>query len=141
MLRRLSAYLFVLCQLLGCQKSLHSSQDGDAASGTFEDVSAEEAYKLLTTSNAPMPVVLDVRSPREFSAGHLKGAKNIDFYGGDFAKQLEALPKDTSYLLHCQSGGRSGKTMRTMKDLGFTTVYHLSDGYAGWVSAGYPTER
>jgi rhodanese-related sulfurtransferase len=60
---------------------------------------------------APEIVVIDVRTPEEFAAGHIKGAKNIDFTAGDFKAKISELDRGVTYLMHCQSGGRSGNAM------------------------------
>ena len=85
--------------------------------------------------------VLDIRTPGEFAAGHISGAINIDFYGDDFRPKLAALDKSAEYLMHCQSGGRSGKSLATFRELGFAHVLHLRDGMRGWEAGGHPVER
>lgn len=65
---------------------------------SVEDVSSTEAAKLLAGENPP--IVLDIRTPREFEAGHIEGAKHIDFIGEDFAEGIAALDKTKTYLIH-----------------------------------------
>ncbi|MDO5678417.1 MAG: rhodanese-like domain-containing protein [Propionibacteriaceae bacterium] len=67
-------------------------------------------------------VVIDVRTPEEYTEGHLEGAKNIDFLSPDFAAQVDQLPKDAEYVLYCRSGNRSGQAKSIMENLGFTDV-------------------
>lgn len=67
-------------------------------------------------------VVIDVRTPEEYSEGHLDGALNIDFYAPDFAAQIAELPKDGTYVLYCRSGSRSGQAKSIMDNMGFTDV-------------------
>ena len=70
-------------------------------------------------------LVIDVRSPGEFSSGHLSKAVNIPM------EQLESvLPKlvkgkDEVLLLHCLSGTRSGMAKSKLKSLGYTNVFNL----------------
>lgn len=85
-------------------------------------------------------VVLDVRTPDEFGAGHIPGAVNIDFYEASFAADLDALDKDAPYALYCRSGNRSGQTLQMMRDLGFTNVSDLDGGIITWLEAGYQIE-
>jgi len=82
-------------------------------------------------------VILDVRTPDEFAAGHLPGAVNIDFYELSFPDDLDALDKDVPYAIYCRSGNRSGGLM---EDLGFGTVSELGGGIITWLEAGYLTE-
>ena len=80
--------------------------------------------------------VLDVRTPEEYAAGHLRDAVNIDVNGADFAGAVGALPKDGEYAVYCRSGNRSATALATMKDLGFTHAYHLGGGIGAWVANG-----
>jgi rhodanese-related sulfurtransferase len=81
-------------------------------------------------------VVLDVRTPEEYAAGRLPGARNIDFYAPDFAEQIAALDRDTPYAIYCRSGNRSGTTLTLMRTLGFTQVHDLSGGMSAWLAQG-----
>lgn len=86
-------------------------------------------------------VVLDVRTPGEFSEGHISGAVNIDFYEPSFGTDLDRLDKDVPYALYCRTGNRSGQALDMMRDLGFTDVRELSGGIVAWLEAGQPIER
>lgn len=65
-------------------------------------------------------VILDVRTPREFSAGHLEGAMNLSVESPDFEAQLSVLEKNLAYVAYCRSGYRSGVAIEAMKAAGFT---------------------
>jgi len=67
-------------------------------------------------------VLIDVRTPAEFAAGHLEGAINIDFQSPTFATEVSALDPTGSYTLYCRSGNRSGQALAVMKDLGFADL-------------------
>ena len=67
-----------------------------------ENVSAKEAKSLLDDP-AKKIVVLDVRTPSEFKAGHLSKAKLIDFKAAGFDKEIAKLDKTETYLVHCRS--------------------------------------
>lgn len=84
-------------------------------------------------------VVLDVRTPSEFAAGHLSGAKNVDVQAANFAQQLQSLDKSASYAVYCRSGVRSANAGAQMLAAGFTKVADLAGGYNAWTSAGNPT--
>ncbi len=83
-------------------------------------------------------VVLDVRTADEFKAGHIAGAKNVDFFDDNFTKEVAKLDPATPILVHCAGGGRSGQSLPMLKDL--KTVYHLKDGFKAWEKAGKPVE-
>lgn len=103
------------------------------------NVTPDEAEKLLKANKEI--VVLDVRTAEEFAEGHIAGAKNLDFHGDDFAKQLKALDKSKPYLVHCASGGRSGKTCKLMGEDKFSKIYHMNGGFSAWKQAGKPIAK
>jgi len=104
-----------------------------------KNIDASEAEKLLKENKKV--IVLDVRTPKEFSNGHIAGATNLDFRSPDFEKKLKALDKNQTYLVHCAVGGRSAKTQDLMKADQFKTIYHLEGGLTAWEKAGKPVER
>lgn len=81
-------------------------------------------------------VVLDVRTPAEFAAGHLPNAQNIDINGGDFAQRIASLDKNVTYAVYCRSGHRSGVALDQMTSAGFTHVADLAGGIQAWTSEG-----
>ncbi len=67
-------------------------------------------------------VIIDVRTPEEYSAGHLDGAINIDVQSPEFAEQIMALDKDGEYFVYCRSGNRSGQAIAQMAQMGFSEM-------------------
>lgn len=80
--------------------------------------------------------IIDVRTKEEYDREHFPKAKLINFFGSDFEKKLKKLDKNKSYLLHCQSGGRSKGALKKMQELGFKRVYHLDGGILAWKKSG-----
>lgn len=70
-------------------------------------------------------ILLDVRTPEEFAAGHLDGAQLLDFSGGQFEQALPSLDPEGDYYLYCRSGNRSGQATALMQDQGFASVTDL----------------
>lgn len=105
---------------------------------------AAGAKKLLDEAAAKKDgklVVLDVRTPEEFKAGHIAAATNIDFKAADFADKLGKLDKDKTYVLHCQSGRRSTASLEVFQKLGFKKIVHLDGGFVAWEKAGLPVSK
>lgn len=65
-------------------------------------------------------VIIDVRTPAEFSEGHLEGAVNIDLQSADFDAQIAGLDQDEDYLVYCRSGNRSAQAASVMEAQGLT---------------------
>ncbi len=96
-----------------------------------------EAAGLLAGQSSQRPVqVLDVRTPEEFQAGCLRGAKNIDIRSGTFEQQIAALDKSATYLVYCRTGKRSADAAGRMKQAGFTNVMDLQGGFVAWGDSG-----
>jgi len=95
----------------------------------------EFAEKIKTLPTVP---ILDVRSPEEFSKGHLQNAKNMDWNGDSFDKQIETLNKSNPVFVYCLSGGRSSEAASHMRSEGFKEVYELNGGILKWRGADLP---
>ena len=81
-------------------------------------------------------ILIDVRTPAEFAAGHIEGALNIDFESGTFASDVQKLDKTKRYAVYCRSGNRSGQATALMAKDGFTSIFNLSGGVIDWANAG-----
>jgi len=128
----LAASLMLLIVASGCTSTATIDQQ-------IASVSPAEAAGIIeqNSGNADF-VLLDIRTPEEFGAGKIEGAVNIDFYDTDFRQQLDALDKDTHYLVYCNSGNRSGQSLPIFEDLGFVEVDNVATGITGWYNEGYP---
>jgi len=71
-------------------------------------------------------VVLDVRSPAEYAAGHLRGAVNLDISDPKFQERLNLLSRSDGYAVYCMGGRRAGRARDAMEGLGFTDVASYS---------------
>lgn len=103
-----------------------------------KNISATEAQALLSSEEV---IVLDIRTPEEFAEGHIPGAINIDYYAEDFAEQVVSLDSSKTYLVHCRSGGRSGRSMSVFKEHNFSHVLHLNKGFKQWQSQGLAVDK
>lgn len=85
----------------------------------------------MAAALAAGPVVIDVRSPEEFAAGHVAGAINLphDQIGSKIAALVPG--KDTPVALYCRSGRRSGLALETLRGMGYTKA----ENYGGYEAA------
>jgi phage shock protein E len=87
-------------------------------------------------------IVLDVRTPEEFEAGHVKGAININFYDDDFAEQVsKVIDVDATVYVYCKAGTRSANSCKIMENKGFKHLINLKGGFDNWVRAGKPVVK
>lgn len=73
-------------------------------------------------------VMLDVRTPAEFTAGHIDKAMNVDFENQSFESEIKKLDTSKTYFVYCRSGNRSGRAIEVMKQNGFKNIYELDRG-------------
>ncbi|MEM1323820.1 MAG: rhodanese-like domain-containing protein [Bacteroidota bacterium] len=122
-------YLFLFLGFMACQNSNpNQAQPGEAPSNVLSPADFETQFK--NTENAQL---LDVRTRKEYDAGHIEDAYLINFFGADFAARLEKeLDKEKPVFVYCKAGGRSAKASTKLQELGFKEVYDLEGGYTAW---------
>ncbi|UCF40952.1 MAG: rhodanese-like domain-containing protein [Gemmatimonadota bacterium] len=111
-----------------------------SACADAKDVISQEAL-LAQMQNGEDPVILDVRSAREYQQGHVPGAVNLPYQQiGQRLAELEQV-KDREVIVYCEVGRRARIARSTLQQAGFTNVRHLAGDMAGWRRAGLPTSR
>ena len=90
-----------------------------ACSGSESSIS-EDA--VVVQSDA---IIIDVRTPEEFAAGHLEGAVLIDIKDVSFDSKIAALDPDASYIVYCRSGNRSAQAVERMRGAGIDDITDL----------------
>jgi rhodanese-related sulfurtransferase len=124
--KKLIASFAALILLAGCSST---------GSATTVNLNVSEFSQKITE---PDVIILDVRTPEEFASGHIEGALNIDFNGGDFANEITRLNPSENYAIYCRSGSRSGQAASIMHKAGFHEVSNLNGGVIDWTNAGLP---
>jgi len=99
--------------------------------------------ELLQRLQGPheMLFVLDVRTPREYTSGHVPDARNIPV--DELADRLTELRNsdNSEIVVYCESGRRAGRAASMLKDNGFLNIRHLQGDMAQWRSDGLPMEK
>ncbi len=92
-----------------------------------------DPVSFKTGINSKKVQLVDVRTPNEYNGGHIKNAKNIDFFNqSDFLKEFNKLNKEEPIYLYCRSGNRSQKAAQKLDSLGFKKIFDLRGGYMNW---------
>ncbi len=128
--------LICVCDLAAAEPAKPSRADAPAtrsAGVPFKNVDVAGFEKLRTETNK---IVLDVRTPAEFSSGHVPGAVLLDVKSPDFAERAARLDKSKTYLVHCAAGVRSVKACNLLAPAGFTNLVNLEGGFKAWTKAG-----
>lgn len=95
----------------------------------YRQITMEEAAKRM--EQEPAAIILDVRRPDEYQAGHIPGAINIpnETIGREALPQLP--DKDQTILVYCRSGNRSKQASEKLAALGYTQVLEFG-GILDW---------
>jgi rhodanese-related sulfurtransferase len=85
------------------------------------------------------PVVIDVRTPEEYAAGHVPGALNIPV--GEVTARVPEVAAPHGVALYCMVGPRARKGEAALLAAGYRgALYHLEGGLAAWQASGLPVE-
>lgn len=86
-------------------------------------------------------VVLDVRTPEEFAAGHLPGAINIPHT--ELASRVAELEgsRDSDIVVYCRTGARSATALGVLEKSGFKRLFHLQGDYTRWSEEKRPVVK
>lgn len=83
-------------------------------------------------------IILDVRAPQEWQAGHIPGAQH--YFIGDMRDRIIGLDKDAQYATYCASGYRASIASSLMLSRGFKHVSNVPGSWSAWTAAGFPSE-
>ena len=100
-------------------------------------LSTTEAVRLINQEKA---VLIDVREPAEFAAGHAAGARNVPLGALDGAKGLPT-NKAMPLVVMCATGARSSAPPRSCARPATSTCTSLAGGTAAWREASLPIEK
>jgi len=100
-------------------------------------LSTSDAVRLINHDKA---VLIDVREPAEFAAGHAAGARNVPLNTLEGAKGLPT-NKATPLVVVCATGARSSRAVAQLRKAGYSSVHSLAGGTAAWRSASLPVEK
>ena len=134
-----SHYLFIALlwiSLLSCgQKQKEGSPDQDSMS-KVSLISPAELNKV----NKDI-LLIDVRTPGEYASGHLENSINIDYKADNFKDLISELDPNQEVYVYCKVGGRSARSAKVMKEMGFKKVYDLKGGIIAWEKEGLKTVK
>ena len=103
-----------------------SSRGGDR---NADEIAHDELEAALKSEAC---ILVDVREPHEFSAGHIDGAVNMPLSRFD----PNRLPHGKPIVLICRSGARSASALSRARAAGHGAVRHYRHGVVGWANAG-----
>jgi rhodanese-related sulfurtransferase len=102
------------------------------------EVGALEAVQMINRRDA---VLVDLREPAEFGAGHAPHARNVPHSQLDTRIGELEKAKAKPIVLVCQTGGKSHAAISRFKKAGFSEVVVLAGGMGAWQQASLPVEK
>lgn len=116
----------------------------EAANAAIPRITPDQAREMIAKGNA---LLLDVRdAPEVENTGRVAGALHVSRGMLEFRADPESpyhdksFSKDKTIILYCASGGRSALSGKTLKDLGYGSVYNLG-AFKDWVESGGAVDR
>jgi rhodanese-related sulfurtransferase len=100
----------------------------------YANVKVNEAKTMVDTD--VHLIVLDVRTPAEYSLWHLRNAKLIPL--GELVERQEELSKSDTILVYCRLGERSRTASQILASNNFLHVHNMLGGITTWIEAGFP---
>lgn len=119
-----------------------------APAGEEQAITGHQLLQQIEAGTAPL--ILDVRTPAEFDAGHIPGAVNIPHFEvparlgeltGASAATVPGQSSTRGIVLYCRTGSRARIAARALTQAGAGKLLHLSGNMPGWEAAGFPVER
>lgn len=104
---------------------------------TAMDITVKELKERMDRGEAPR--LIDIREPHEHAICTIPGAELIP--AAQFIQRLGEFDQNTEIVVHCKSGGRSGRAVEMMKARGFTNARNLTGGVLAWIDQVDPTQR
>ena len=143
-MKNYSILFLSLFVLVGCTNSqVAETQETTTTESAIQtiktDLSTSEFEAKINTD--PTVPLIDVRTPEEYSQGHLQNAVNIDWNGSTFTTQIATLDKTKPVYVYCLSGKRSAAAADKMRSDGFTEVYELAGGIKQWQADNLPVVK
>jgi rhodanese-related sulfurtransferase len=108
------------------------------AVGCSMNITRDELLSQIMTEKPPL--VVDVRSQREYDRDHVPGAVHIPFYAIDSGLNDLGYPKTDPVVLYCEHGPRSGIAGISLYLSGYEKVYSLEGDMKTWRKNEFPIE-
>jgi len=133
--------ILMICFTVAMAPMANACDAGKKSAAGYEIASITHAYNHWKEGkDSPIPFVfLDVRTPEEYAAGHIKGARLIPVQELD--RHLSEIPHDKQVYVYCHSGVRSSRAAGTLASHGFSNIEDVAGGIVAWKEAGYPVVK
>ena len=120
-MKKLLILIVIIATIASCN-SQHSEQ--------LQSIDLETVSTMVIGKDVQL---IDVRTSKEYNAGHIDDAMNIDVLDdATFTAKIQNLDKEKPVYLYCQKGARSKRAGQKLKEMGFKSIFDYSGGYSEW---------
>lgn len=113
---------------------------------SLENLSIDQTAAEIEAGDDKL-LVVDIREIQErVDSGAIPGSKHVprgmlEFWADPASEYYrDYFTPDKRIVLYCAGGGRSALAAQALKDMGFSDVAHVEDGFSGWAKGGKPIE-
>jgi rhodanese-related sulfurtransferase len=140
MMRLLLMLAFAAISLQACEAQPSPTGRGEAAKTPRATLATPDNFEELLADRGTQ--LIDVRTPGEYKAGHLKGATLADIsQWKSFRAVVSKLDPTRPVLVYCAVGGRSAQAAAYLTENGYANVVDLQGGIKAWSNQGKSIEK
>ena len=120
--------LVLVMSLIACNGQQSQQRDSSTSGTEVNTKMSSKPISIVDKIDLEQAILIDVRTPEEFNAGHIQKALNINFFDENFIEQIQELPTDKPLYIYCRSGKRSLNASKALSQLGLEVV-NLEGGF------------
>ena len=128
-------FILITFLWLGITSCGQKQKDKNSADGSAAVITLISPSELNSLDKEIL--LIDVRTPEEYSAGHIENSVNIDIKSDNFSSLIDELDREQEVYVYCKIGGRSNYAAKKMKEMGFKKIYDLDGGIKQWERDGF----
>lgn len=102
-------------------------------------ITPEALKEHLSTLDSAKELIIDVRTPAEYAAGHIPGAVNREL--DEIERHAHELSMYETVYVHFRSGGRSAQACERLAAVGVQNAVNVEGGVQAWEAAGFEIEK
>jgi adenylyltransferase/sulfurtransferase len=118
------------CKVCGSDPEIRDLIDYEEYCSPVNELEISVSQLAERLSRGEKPLLLDVREPHEYAAGHLEETTHIPMQ--QIPQRVAELPRDKEIVVYCRSGSRSARVQQFLISNGFTRVKNLAGGMMAW---------
>ena len=111
------------------------------ACSTSSDTHIKQSELLSLLESEQTPLIIDVRSSREYSNGHIPRAQHVPFWQSFTTDALDNTDKQDDVILYCEHGPRAGIAKFAYYMAGYKNIRYVEGHMTSWRSAGLPIDK